>query len=141
MYESVHIEKTRFYFKTLTQEKWHVLTLRRLTWNYSKSITIKYLSRAIHFPGQFWILQNRILHLRFRSTIDFHISITIGTWNTSLVSLSLKTAIFWKGDLRKKLFTSKFYQILVLIFRSPPIHDLRFWALFPLFANSDVIKK
>ena len=33
---SVHVEKTRLYFKTLTQEKWYALTLQRLTWNWLK---------------------------------------------------------------------------------------------------------
>ena len=54
------------------------------------------------------VSKKRILYLQFPFTIEFHFSITIGTWNTSLGpfgpnfglmiqgATGVKTAIFWK---------------------------------------------
>ena len=98
------------------------------------------------FPGSqnFNILRKwfrkRILHFKFFFNIDFHLSITIGTWHTSL-------GPFWRNfrlmtspreskqqyfcDLRNKFFISKFHQILISIFVSPSIHDIQLWTLLP----------
>ena len=47
------------------------------------------------------------------------------------VTTWVKTAILWESDLRNKLLTSKFHQMLILIFLWPLIHDIQLWALFP----------
>ena len=40
-----------------------------------------------------------------------------------------------------KVLTSKFHQILILVFPSPSIHDIQSWALFTQFGDNDVAKK
>ena len=52
----------------------------------------------------------------------------------------ITTGIFSISGLSKKLLTSKFHQILILVFPSPSIHDIKFWALFTQFGDNDVAK-
>ena len=46
------------------------------------------------------------------------------------VTTEIKTTIFRESDLRNKLLTSKFDQILISIYLSPLTHDIKFWAPF-----------
>ena len=57
------------------------------------------------------------------------------------VIIGNKIAIIWEIDLRNKLFTLKFHQILILIFLSSSIHDIQLWALFVQFRDTDVTKE
>ena len=42
----------------------------------------------------------------------------------NVVQKEVKTAIFWESDLRDKLLTLKFHQILISVFLSPMKHDI-----------------
>ena len=64
------------------------------------------------------------------------LSIIIGTWNSGSfwikylvndVTTEIKTTIFWESDLRNKLLTSKFDQILISIYLSPLMHNIKLW--------------
>ena len=57
------------------------------------------------------------------------------------VTNGVKTAIFWGSDFTNKLPTSKFHEILILIFLSPSILDIQLWACFTQFWDNDVTKK
>ena len=57
------------------------------------------------------------------------------------VTTVVKIAIFWESDLRSKLRTLKFCQILILIFLSDSIDDIHPWALFAQFGDNDVTKE
>ena len=57
------------------------------------------------------------------------------------VTTGVKTAIFWERDLRKKLPTSKFHQLLILIFPSPSIHNIKLWGLFTQSEYIDVTEE
>ena len=92
--------------------------------------------------------QKQILHLKFLFAIDFHLSITIGTWNTSLgpfwvndITMEVKTAMFWEIDLRNKLLTSKFHQILISVFLLSLIHDIQLLTLSTQFGGNGVTKE
>ena len=57
------------------------------------------------------------------------------------VTTGIKTAIFWQSNLRNKLLTLKFHQILISIFLLPSIHEIQLWALSTQFGDSDVTKE
>ena len=61
-------------------------------------------------------------------------------WVNDVIT-GVKTAVFKESDLRNKLVTSKFHQILILIFLSPSTNDLELLAVFIQFADNDVIKE
>ena len=89
--------------------------------------------------------QKQILHLQFLFAIDFHLSISIGSWNTSLgpfwvndITMEVKTAMFWEIDLRSKLLTSKFHQILISVLL---LHDIQLLALSTQFGGNDFTKE
>ena len=95
--------------------------------------------------------QKRILHVKFPFTIDFHLSINIGTWNTSLgpfwtsfgLMMSPRESKLQYSEkvISEKNFSSKFYQILILVFLSPMIHDIQLWDIFTQFGNNGVTKE
>ena len=110
------------------------------------------------FLSQFWvddvtmltqnfkILRKRfhkgIIHLRVSFTFDFHLSLNFLTqfWVND-VTTGVKTVTFCESDLRNKLVTSKFHQILISIFLSHSIHDVQLWALCTQFGGNDVTKE
>ena len=57
------------------------------------------------------------------------------------VTMEVKTAMFWEFDLRSKLLTSKFHQILISVLLLPLIHDIQLLALSTQFGGNDFTKE
>ena len=87
-----------------------------------------------------WLwFQKVIIHLKFPFAIEFHLSITIGTWNTSWalfhpilfndIIKGVKIAIFWERDLRSKLHLQSFVNCWFQSFYPSQTLDTSYTAL------------
>ena len=82
-----------------------------------------------------------LFHLSIHEYMKYNFGLFLTQFWVNDVTTRVKTAIFWERDLRNKLLTSKFHQILMLIFLSPSIHDMQLCVLFIQFGDNDVTKE